>query len=43
MEYYIEKIIELINDNVIYYINHELMKYYFEKINNQSWQEKLIF
>ena len=35
MEYYIEKIIELIKDEVTYYIKPELMKSYFELINNQ--------
>ena len=35
MEYYIEKIIELIKDEVTYYIKPELMKSYFEQINNQ--------
>ena len=27
----------------IYYINHELMKYYFEKINNQFLARKIDF
>ena len=35
MEYYIEKIIELIKDEVTYYIKPELMKSYLEQINNQ--------
>ena len=35
MEYYIEKIIELIKDEVTYYIKPESMKSYFELINNQ--------
>ena len=35
MEYYIEKIIELIKDEVTYYIKPELMKSYFELINYQ--------
>ena len=43
MEYYIEKIIELINDKVTYYINPELMKDYFEKINNQFITGKVDF
>ena len=43
MEYYIEKIIELINDKVTYYINPELMKDYFEKINNQFLTGKVDF
>ena len=43
MEYYIEKIIESINDKVTYYINPELMKDYFEKINNQFITGKVDF
>ena len=43
MEYYIEKIIELINDKVTYYINPEIMKDYFEKINNQFITGKVDF
>ena len=35
MKYYIEKIIELISDEVTYYLKPEIMKNYFEKINNQ--------
>ena len=41
MEYYIEKFIELIKDKVTYYINPELMKDYFEKINNQFLKGKV--
>jgi hypothetical protein len=35
LKYYIDKIIELISDEVTYYIKPELMKNYFEMINNQ--------
>ena len=41
MEYYIEKIIELIKDEVTYYIKPELMKSYFELINNQFLRGKV--
>ena len=41
MEYYIEKIIELIKDEVTYYIKPELMKSYFEQINNQFLRGKV--
>ena len=41
MEYYIEKIIELIKDEVTYYIKPELMKSYFEQINNQFLMGKV--
>ena len=41
MEYYIEKIIELIKDEVTYYIKPELMKSYFELINNQFFRGKV--
>ena len=41
MEYYIEKIIELIKDEVTYYIKPELMKSYFEQINNQFFRGKV--
>ena len=41
IEYYIEKIIELISDEVTYYINPGLMKVYFDKINNQFLKGKM--
>ena len=41
MEYYIEKIIELIKDEVTYYIKPELMKSYLEQINNQFFRGKV--
>ena len=41
MEYYIEKIIELIKDEVTYYIKPELMKSYLEQINNQFLMGKV--
>ena len=41
IEYYIEKIIELISDEVTYYINPGLMKVYFDKINNQFMKGKM--
>lgn len=41
IEYYIEKIIELISDEVAYYINPGLMKVYFDKINNQFLKGKM--
>lgn len=41
IEYYIEKIIELISDEVTYYINPGLMKVYFGKINNQFLKGKM--
>ena len=41
MEYYIEKIIELIKDEVTYYIKPELMKSNFEQINNQFLRGKV--
>lgn len=41
IEYYIEKIIELISDKVTYYINPGLMKVYFDKINNQFLKGKM--
>ena len=43
MEYYIEKIIELIKDKVTYYMNPESMRDYFEKINNQFLKGKVDF
>lgn len=42
-EYYIEKIIEIIKDEVTYYMNPERMKDYFEKINNQYLKGKVDF
>ena len=41
LKYYIEKIINLINDEVTYYIKPELMKNYFEMINNQFEKRKV--
>ena len=41
IEYYIEKIIELISDEVTYYINPGLMKVSFDKINNQFLKGKM--
>ena len=41
IEYYIEKIIELISDEVTYYINPGSMKVYFDKINNQFLKGKM--
>ena len=41
IEYYIDKIIELISDEVTYYINPGLMKVYFDKINNQFLKGKM--
>ena len=41
IEYYIEKIIELISDEVTYYINPGLMKVYFDKINKQFLKGKM--
>ena len=41
IEYYIQKIIELISDEVTYYINPGLMKVYFDKINNQFLKGKM--
>ena len=41
IEYYIEKITELISDEVTYYINPDLMKVYFDKINNQFLKGKM--
>ena len=41
IEYYIEKIIELISDEVTYYINPGSMKVYFGKINNQFLKGKM--
>lgn len=41
IEYYIEKIIELISDEVTYYINPGLTKVYFDKINNQFLKGKM--
>ena len=41
IEYYIEKITELISDEVTYYINPGLMKVYFDKINNQFLKGKM--
>jgi len=41
VEYYIEKITELISDEVSYYINPDLMKVYFDKINNQFLKGKM--
>ena len=41
IEYYLEKITELISDEVTYYINPELMKVYFDKINNQFLKGKI--
>ena len=41
VEYYIEKITELISDEVTYYINPDLMKVYFDKINNQFLKGKM--
>ena len=40
LKYYIEKIINLISDEVTYYINPEIMKNYFEMINNQFEKAK---
>ena len=41
LKYYIEKVINLINDEVSYYIKPELMKNYFEMINNQFEEAKI--
>ena len=41
LEFYIEKFIELIKDEVTYYINPDSMKLYFEKINNQFLKGKV--
>ena len=43
MEYYIEKIIELIKDEVTYYIKPELMKSYFEQINFYNFKYFLYY
>ena len=40
LKYYIDKIIELISDEMTYYIKPELMKSYFEMINNQFLKGK---
>ena len=41
LTYYIEKIIELISDEMTYYIKPELMKNYYEMINNQFLKGKV--
>ena len=41
MDYYIEKILEIISEEVTYYINPELTIDYFKKINNQFLQGKM--
>ena len=41
LEYYIEKFVDLIKDEVTYYINPDSMKLYFEKINNQFLKGKV--
>ena len=41
LKYYIEKIIDLIRDEMTYYIKPELMKNYYEMINNQFLKGKV--
>ena len=43
LKYYIQKFIELISDEMTYYIKPELMKNYFEMINNQFEKGKVNF